>query len=60
MVTQLKNYQGMKGRMYHFLKYAHSFQEETLNLLSYKNLKKLATEYGFNGKSTEGAIGNIY
>lgn len=38
----------MKERMYFFLTNNHHFQNETLDLLEYKNLKKLAVDYGFN------------
>jgi hypothetical protein len=37
----------MKNRMYHYLTFACHFQKETLDLLTYKNLKQLAKDYGF-------------
>lgn len=40
----------VKYRMRHFLMAVHAFEEETLNLLNFKNLKQLASDYGFNPK----------
>jgi hypothetical protein len=37
----------MKIRMYHYLITFCEFRQETLDLLNFKNLKQLATEYGF-------------
>jgi hypothetical protein len=37
----------MKKRMYYYLIHVHHFQAETLDLLNYKNLKRLAIDYGF-------------
>jgi hypothetical protein len=47
MVAQLSTYVKKKERIFHYLVHAHHFQERTLNLLTYKNLKKLALEYGY-------------
>jgi hypothetical protein len=48
MVVMMSTYVKKKDRMYHFLVNAHQFQEHTLDLLTYKNLKQLASDYGFN------------
>jgi hypothetical protein len=48
MVVMLSTYVKKKDRMYHFLMNAHQFQERTLDLLTYKNLKRLALDYGWN------------
>lgn len=48
-IAFMDTYVKQKDRMYHYLTVYCSFQEETLNLLTYKNLKRLASDYGFNG-----------
>jgi hypothetical protein len=46
MVAQLSTYVKKKEDMREFLS-KHHFQERTLNLLNYKNLKQLALDYGY-------------
>lgn len=48
-VVRMSTYTRQKVRMYHFLTLYCDFQKETLDLLNYKNLKRLAQDYGYKG-----------
>jgi hypothetical protein len=47
MVITMSTYVTRRQRIYRYLMDAHNFQARTLSLLSYKNLKRLALDYGY-------------